>query len=118
MFILCSLNSDVCSLDTCGIQLGLRLRHVRFRCGTTFKSVLRQVQCLTIRIYGVAEEPLLGVRAPYLEIVNRDFGVETQTCGFKIGSARLRFFSRSRDGAAHAPPKIDLIREIKGKCEI
>ena len=118
MFILCPLNRDVCGLNTCGIQLRLSLRNVRFGCCATLKAVLRQIQCLTVSIYGVTEEPLLRVRAPDLEIVNRDFSVETQTCGFKIRRARLRFFSRSRHSAAHASPKIDLIGKIKRKREI
>src|SRR5580704_8830303 len=118
MFILCALNRDLRGLNPRAIELGLRLCDVGFGRGATLEAVLRQIQRLTVGIYGVVEQLLLCIRTPHLKIVDSDFGVQAQACSFKVGSARLSLFSRSRHRPPHAPPEVDLIGEIKWKGEI
>lgn len=77
MRVLRALDSNIGRQYLGSLKLRLRLRDIRFWRRPALEAILRQPQRFGIRFYGIAQKSLLGVGAPDLEIVDRNFGMES-----------------------------------------
>jgi hypothetical protein len=118
VFELRALDGDVRVFDAGGVQLGLCLRNVGLRSHTPFEAIERELQVVGIGFYGIVEKLFLSVGAAQLEIVQSEFRLETELCGFVVGSGRLRLLASGGDAAPHTSPKVQLVGKIEGQLEI
>src|SRR5713101_7795508 len=118
MLVLRALDSNIRRQHFGIFKLCLRLCHIRFWRCPALEAVLRQPQSFGIGLHGIVQKSLLGVGAPNLEIVERNFGMETQTSRLQVSCACLGLLLGSCYAAANTTPQVNLIRQIKRKNEI
>jgi len=71
-------HADVGLLDAGGVELGAGLRYIGLRSGSSFEAILRQLKSFRISFDGFCEKFRLRVGAAQFEIIDGEFGVQTQ----------------------------------------
>jgi len=78
MFVFSPHHADISLLDAGGIELGAGLRYIGLRSGSSFEAILRQLKSFGVSFDGFDEEFRLRVGAAQFEIIDGEFGVQTQ----------------------------------------
>ena len=89
MFVLRPLDQHIDRLGACVFQLGLGLRYIDRRGHSALVAVLRKLQSLFEGCHVRIQQLLFRIQRPHLEVVEREFGVQTQAHRFQIGRAGL-----------------------------
>ena len=80
--------------------------------------VLDQLQCLFILRYGRVQKLLLGIERASLKVVQGQLGVHGQVHSGQVGCAGLCLLTIRLNGATHAPPYINLVRQFERNLKI
>ena len=99
-------------------QLCLRLRHIRLRRGATFESTDRELQGFVECLYRVIEQPLLGIGAAQLEIIECQLCLNAESGGLQVAGGRLRFLAGGGHAAADPAPQVDLVGYVPGQKKL
>ena len=118
MFVLSALHSNIGILRLCRVELGLGLCHIGFWRRTSLKAILGEPQSFRVGLHRIVQKLFLRVRASELEVIERQFSLETEFRCLQVGGACLRVLTRRRDCTTHPSPKIQFVGNVEGEAEI
>ena len=118
MFILRSQDQHINRLRACVFQLGLSLRHVDRRGHSALVPVLRKLQGPFERGHVRFQQLLFRIERPHLEVIEREFRMQTQTHRFQIAGAGLRVRPRGFHRVANASKNIRFVGDIHWNHQI
>src|SRR5436309_14669307 len=107
MLVLGPLHADIGVLHLRRFELYLSLCHIGFRRSASLIPVQGEPQSCGVAFHGVVQELLLRVGAPELEVVERQFRLETELRSLEICGTRLGILTRGVN-----PPCAAFVRSI------
>ena len=70
-----------------------------------------------VLIHGRVQQLLLRIGAAQLEIVHRQFSMQTESGGLKIGGGSLRLLAGGGDSPADPAPQVNLVGKVEWQRE-
>jgi|SRR5580658_2771200 len=118
MLVLGSFHADIGVLHLSCFELCLSLCHIGFRRRASLVPVLGEPERRRVTFHGIVQDLLLDVGASELEVVERQFSLQTELCRLEIGGARLCEFTGGGDRSPYTSPEIQFVGKVEWQDEI